>query len=65
MKSAVAPFAQKAPPTALDEVVAQLNEVFIEKGTPMFMRTVLALFSGGFATFDLLYAKVALSLIHI
>ncbi|MDP1069028.1 MFS transporter, partial [Klebsiella pneumoniae] len=24
-------------------------------GTPMFMRTVLALFSGGFATFALLY----------
>ncbi|WP_404939895.1 MFS transporter [Pseudomonas sp. JDS08PS003] len=39
----------------MDEVVAQLNEVYIEKGTPMFMRTVLALFSGGFATFALLY----------
>lgn len=26
-----------------------------EKGTPLFMRTVLALFSGGFATFALLY----------
>ncbi|WP_446739884.1 MFS transporter [Pseudomonas sp. TH32] len=36
-------------------MVAQLNEQFIEKGTPMFMRTVLALFSGGFATFALLY----------
>ncbi|WP_294737992.1 MFS transporter [uncultured Pseudomonas sp.] len=55
MKSAVAPLAQEVPPTALDEVVAQLNEQFIEKGTPMFMRTVLALFSGGFATFALLY----------
>ncbi|MFB3303493.1 MFS transporter [Pseudomonas sp. AMR01] len=55
MKSAVAPFAQEVPPTALDEVVAQLNEQYIEKGTPMFMRTVLALFSGGFATFALLY----------
>ncbi|MEO8489148.1 MFS transporter [Pseudomonas sp.] len=55
MKSAVAPFAQEVPPTALDEVVAQLNELYIEKGTPMFMRTVLALFSGGFATFALLY----------
>ncbi|WP_410017467.1 MFS transporter [Pseudomonas sp. 6D_7.1_Bac1] len=43
------------PPTALDDVVAQLNDVYIEKGTPMFMRTVLALFSGGFATFALLY----------
>lgn len=32
-----------------------LSDIFIEKGTPMFMRTVLALFSGGFATFALLY----------
>src|SRR5471030_1147321 len=55
VKSAVASSAQEIPPTALDEVVAQLNEQFIEKGTPMFMRTVLALFSGGFATFALLY----------
>ncbi|AIG04394.1 putative transporter-like membrane protein [Pseudomonas fluorescens] len=55
MKAAVAPLAQERPPTALDEVVAQLNDVYIEKGTPMFMRTVLALFSGGFATFALLY----------
>ncbi|MCU1725705.1 MFS transporter [Pseudomonas sp. 7P_10.2_Bac1] len=55
MKTAVAPLAHEIPPTALDEVVAQLNEGFIEKGTPMFMRTVLALFSGGFATFALLY----------
>ncbi|WP_375154652.1 MULTISPECIES: MFS transporter [Pseudomonas fluorescens group] len=36
-------------------MVAQLNDAYIEKGTPMFMRTVLALFSGGFATFALLY----------
>jgi MFS transporter, YNFM family, putative membrane transport protein len=55
VKSAVTPLAQEVPPTALDEVVAQLNEQYIEKGTPMFMRTVLALFSGGFATFALLY----------
>ncbi len=55
MNSAVAPLAQEVPPTALDEVVAQLNDAYIEKGTPMFMRTVLALFSGGFATFALLY----------
>ncbi|AZF29929.1 putative MFS-type transporter [Pseudomonas sp. R4-35-07] len=55
MKSAVAAHAQEAPHTALDEVVAQLNDEYIEKGTPMFMRTVLALFSGGFATFALLY----------
>ena len=55
MKTAVAPLAHELPPTALDEVVAQLNEAYIEKGTPMFMRTVLALFCGGFATFALLY----------
>ncbi|TFY89858.1 MFS transporter [Pseudomonas kairouanensis] len=55
MNPAVAPLAQEVPPTALDEVVAQLNDAFIEKGTPMFMRTVLALFCGGFATFALLY----------
>ncbi|PVZ15472.1 MFS transporter [Pseudomonas sp. URIL14HWK12:I9] len=30
-------------------------EAFIEKGTPAFKRTVLALFAGGFATFALLY----------
>ncbi len=55
MKTAVAPLAHEVAPSALDDVVAQLNVVFIEKGTPMFMRTVLALFSGGFATFALLY----------
>lgn len=55
VKTAVAPLAHTLPSTPLDEVVAQLNEVYIEKGTPMFMRTVLALFSGGFATFALLY----------
>lgn len=32
-----------------------MAETFIEKGTPAFIRTVLALFSGGFATFALLY----------
>jgi YNFM family putative membrane transporter len=32
-----------------------LGDTYIEKDTPMFMRTVLALFSGGFATFALLY----------
>ncbi|MEB3901873.1 MFS transporter [Pseudomonas juntendi] len=32
-----------------------LNDVWIEKGTPAFIKTVLALFSGGFATFALLY----------
>ncbi|WP_339529446.1 MFS transporter [Pseudomonas mucidolens] len=55
MKVAVATLAQERPPTALDEVVAQLEEAYIEKGTPLFMRTVLALFAGGFATFALLY----------
>ena len=32
-----------------------MNDMWIEKGTPAFMKTVLALFSGGFATFALLY----------
>ncbi len=31
------------------------GDAWIEKGTPAFMKTVLALFSGGFATFALLY----------
>lgn len=31
------------------------RDTFIEKGSPLFMRTVLALFCGGFATFALLY----------
>lgn len=55
MKTAVAPLAHEIPPAALNDVVAEHNEIYIEKGTPMFMRTVLALFSGGFATFALLY----------
>jgi len=55
VKSAVAPFAQEVPSTALDKRVEQLTDTYIEKGTPMFMRTVLALFCGGFATFALLY----------
>lgn len=53
MKTAVAPSAQ-----AVDtphQSTAQLDEQYIEKGTPQFLRTVLALFSGGFATFALLY----------
>nr|WP_189656866.1 MFS transporter [Pseudomonas sp. BW16M2] len=32
-----------------------VNDIWIEKGSPAFMKTVLALFSGGFATFALLY----------
>ncbi|WP_416195020.1 MFS transporter [Pseudomonas sp. MH10] len=35
--------------------IEALEEIYIEKGTPLFLRTVLALFSGGFATFTLLY----------
>ncbi|MBT2338216.1 MFS transporter [Pseudomonas fluorescens] len=55
MKTAVAPLAHEIPPRLQDDAVAQLKDVYIEKGTPMFMRTVLALFCGGFATFALLY----------
>lgn len=55
MKTAVAPLAHELPPTARDEAIAPLREIYIEKGTPLFMRTVLALFSSGFATFALLY----------
>ena len=43
------------PHAPADENVASLSESWIEKGTPAFMRTVLALFCGGFATFALLY----------
>lgn len=55
MKTAVAPLAHEIPPRVQDDVVAELKDIYIEKGTPMFIRTVLALFSGGFATFALLY----------
>ena len=48
MKTAVAPLPADPEP-------APLNDMWIEKGTPAFMKTVLALFSGGFATFALLY----------
>ncbi|HYQ54511.1 MAG TPA: MFS transporter [Pseudomonas sp.] len=48
MKTAVAPLPADPEP-------APLNDIWIEKGTPAFMKTVLALFSGGFATFALLY----------
>jgi YNFM family putative membrane transporter len=46
--------------TAAVEPVAESSrhpgtERWIEKGTPLFMQTVLALFCGGFATFALLY----------
>lgn len=55
MKTVVAPLAHDLPPTALGDEASLLNEIYIEKGTPMFLRTVLALFCGGFATFALLY----------
>ncbi|WP_301838667.1 MFS transporter [Pseudomonas sp. JQ170C] len=41
-------------PAAVDARVT-VTESWIEKGTPAFLRTVLALFCGGFATFALLY----------
>jgi MFS transporter, YNFM family, putative membrane transport protein len=50
-----APRANDIEPSPTGDVAKALNEIYIEKGTPMFMRTVLALFSGGFATFALLY----------
>ncbi|OLS64030.1 MFS transporter [Pseudomonas putida] len=55
MKTAVAPHAHDLPPEPVADVAAALTETWIEKGTPAFMRTVLALFCGGFATFALLY----------
>ena len=55
MKTAVAPHAHEIPPAPQADVAATLTETWIEKGTPAFMRTVLALFCGGFATFALLY----------
>jgi YNFM family putative membrane transporter len=55
VKTAVAPLAHEIPPAAQGEVAAELAQIYIEKGTPAFMRTVLALFCGGFATFALLY----------
>ena len=54
MKTAVAPLLDPAAEKASGELNA-LAERYIEKGTPLFMRTVLALFAGGFATFALLY----------
>ncbi|QXI38198.1 MFS transporter [Pseudomonas xantholysinigenes] len=47
MRSAVLPQPNEPAPV--------VNDIWIEKGTPAFLRTVLALFSGGFATFALLY----------
>jgi YNFM family putative membrane transporter len=55
VKTAVAPQLQEVPDHSPADVSAQPSDTYIEKGTPLFMRTVLALFSGGFATFALLY----------
>ena len=54
MKTAVAPLSDLAAEKISSQLDA-LGERYIEKGTPLFMRTVLALFAGGFATFALLY----------
>lgn len=51
MKTVVA-VAESASPGA---IAPGTSDTWIEKGTPRFMRTVLALFAGGFATFALLY----------
>ncbi|MFV3282739.1 MFS transporter [Pseudomonas sp. NY15356] len=50
MKSVVAPLSLDPEPAT-----PARHDVWIEKGTPAFIKTVLALFSGGFATFALLY----------
>lgn len=50
MKTAVALVSIKPEPEPVTS-----HDAWIEKGIPAFMRTVLALFSGGFATFALLY----------
>ena len=52
MNPAVAPSDTVSTPM---QAAVPLGDSYIEKDTPMFMRTVLALFSGGFATFALLY----------
>jgi YNFM family putative membrane transporter len=53
VKTAVA--ASPALSSAPTSSAVQSSEIYIEKNTPMFMRTVLALFCGGFSTFALLY----------
>ncbi|MFY0731733.1 MFS transporter [Pseudomonas sp. NFX15] len=55
MKTAVAPLAHEIAPATQPDIATELAQIYIEKGTPAFMRTVLALFCGGFATFALLY----------
>ncbi len=41
--------------TLLSEASVALEDRYIEKNTPLFKRTALALFAGGFSTFTLLY----------
>ena len=52
MNTAAAPAASES---EMIEAAVPLGDTYIEKDTPAFIRTVLALFSGGFATFALLY----------
>jgi YNFM family putative membrane transporter len=54
VRTAVAP-ALSAEETVEIAAAIPLADTYIEKDTPAFIRTVLALFSGGFATFALLY----------
>nr|WP_269802965.1 MFS transporter [Pseudomonas uvaldensis] len=55
VKTVVAPLTHEIPPRVQDEAASELKDIYIEKGSSMFMHTVLALFCGGFATFALLY----------
>jgi YNFM family putative membrane transporter len=52
VNTAAAPAASES---EMIEAAIPLGDIYIEKDTPAFIRTVLALFSGGFATFALLY----------
>ena len=52
MNTAASPAASES---EMIEAAIPLGDTYIEKDTPAFIRTVLALFSGGFATFALLY----------
>lgn len=54
MNTAVSPSTPQNQSTTIEAAIP-LGDVYIEKDTPLFMRTVLALFAGGFATFALLY----------
>lgn len=54
-RSPVNTAASPAPSASEINVAIPLGDTYIEKDTPAFIRTVLALFSGGFATFSLLY----------